>query len=116
MHESAPWFVWLILEAVGILFIGSGIPLARRRVAPNPVYGVRFAATLSDERVWYEINAQGGRHFIAIGIVYLVLLNALLLASAGETMSIALPVGFMVAALLVDTVLLYRAARRLASH
>jgi hypothetical protein len=53
------------------------IPFWLRRVKPNLFYGVRFESTLADERVWYEINARGGRHFVLLGVFYLAVLARL---------------------------------------
>jgi hypothetical protein len=115
MKESAPWFIWLILEFVGVLFIGSGIPLALRRVPRNALYGARFAATLSDDAIWYAINARCGRHFVAIGVVYLVLLNALVATRIlSDIATIVVAASFSTAAVVLDALLLYRAANRLA--
>jgi hypothetical protein len=53
--------------AVGLLYIGLAIPLMRRRVKPNRLYGLRVPATFADEWVWYEANAQTGRDLIYVG-------------------------------------------------
>jgi hypothetical protein len=36
------------------------LPLALRRVRPNPVYGFRTRATLADTRTWYAVNERFG--------------------------------------------------------
>jgi uncharacterized membrane protein len=59
----APLFVF-----VGLLFIGLAIPLIRRRVKPNKIYGLRVEATFADEWVWYEANAGHGRDLLYFGI------------------------------------------------
>jgi uncharacterized membrane protein len=59
----APLFV-----AVGLLFIGLAIPLIRRRVKPNQMYGLRVQATFADEWVWYEANAAAGRDLLYGGL------------------------------------------------
>jgi uncharacterized membrane protein len=59
----------IICTAVGAVLIALGIPLARRRVRPNPLYGLRIPATLADEHVWYEANALAGRDLIVLGAV-----------------------------------------------
>jgi len=40
------------------------LPLIFRKVPPNPVYGYRTRATLSDETLWYEVNAYFGLRFL----------------------------------------------------
>ena len=69
-----------VFTAVGALFIGLAIPLMRRRVPPNALYGLRVPATFADEWVWYEANAQSGRDLFVLGwieVVYAVLLPLL---------------------------------------
>jgi hypothetical protein len=68
-----------MFSLVAALFIGLAIPLLRRRVPPNRLYGVRTRATLSDPTVWYEANAQGGRDLLALGLVVLAMAGGLLL-------------------------------------
>ncbi|HYW10228.1 MAG TPA: SdpI family protein [Longimicrobium sp.] len=63
----------IIHVAVGALLIAISIPLARRRVAPNPTYGLRTRATLADPEVWYEANASSGRDMIRVGAAVVVL-------------------------------------------
>jgi uncharacterized membrane protein len=59
----------IICAALGALLIALGIPLARRKVRPNPLYGLRIPATFADEHVWYEANALAGRDLIVLGAV-----------------------------------------------
>ena len=56
----------------GLLMIGLSIPMIRRRVKPNYLYGFRTPKTLSDERIWYEANAYCGRLLLRLGIVYVI--------------------------------------------
>ena len=86
-----------------------------RRVPPNALYGVRFGSTLSDDRIWYEINARGGRDLVGIGAGYLALLTAALLFGRSWSMPLRLlgPTAVFVVALIVDTILLSRAGTRL---
>lgn len=65
-------------SAVGALFVGLALPLLRRRVPPNALYGLRVPATFADEWVWYEANAQSGRDLLVLGISEMIL--ALMLA------------------------------------
>lgn len=61
-----PGFAFLFI-ATGVLLIGLSVPLIRRRVAPNALYGLRIPATLSDDWVWYEANARSGRDLFGLG-------------------------------------------------
>jgi hypothetical protein len=112
---TIPMFVVVICFASGVLLIAAGIPLWLRRVPRNALYGVRFASTLSDDRIWYEINARCGRDLVGIGTGYLVLLAAALLFGRSWSMPFRLlgPTVALVFALIVNTILLSRAGSRL---
>lgn len=56
-----------VFVAVGLLNIGLAVPLVRRRVKPNSVYGFRTAKTRSSECIWYEANAYAGRMLLLGG-------------------------------------------------
>ncbi len=62
----------IVSVALGLLFIGVAIPLTQRRVPPNPLYGLRVPATLADETVWYEANAQAGKDMLRVGVLVIV--------------------------------------------
>ena len=53
---------------VGLLLALISIPLVLRRVPRNPVYGIRIPEAFSTEARWYDINAYGGRLFLAYGV------------------------------------------------
>jgi hypothetical protein len=110
-----PTFVVVICFASGLLLIAAGIQLWLRRVPRNDLYGVRLASTLSDDRIWFEINARCGRDLVGIGAGYLVLLAAAVLFGRSGIMPFRLlgPTVALVVALIVNTVLLSRAGTRL---
>ena len=53
--------------SVGLLFIALSIPLIRERVPPNSFYGFRTAKSLSDSKIWYEINRLSGIDLLIAG-------------------------------------------------
>ena len=55
--------------ACDLLFILIAIPLILRKVPPNPVYGFRTRATLTDEYNWYESNAYFGVRFVISSMI-----------------------------------------------
>lgn len=57
--------------SIAIIFVVAGVPLYMRLVPPNPLYGLRVAATRVDESVWYEANHRTGRDFVLLGMVLL---------------------------------------------
>lgn len=56
---------------IGGLLCVVCVPLIFRRIPPNRFYGFRTAKTLSDERIWYEANATGGKWLFAAGAAVL---------------------------------------------
>ena len=52
---------------VGLLFIALSIPLIQGRVPPNAFYGFRTAKSLSDSKIWYEINRLSGIDLLIAG-------------------------------------------------
>lgn len=71
MSEAA--VVRFAFIVAGLLLIGLSIPMLQRRIAPNPVYGLRIRATFADEWVWYEANARAAKHLFILGLVILIL-------------------------------------------
>lgn len=70
----SPEIVGVVLFGfVGVLLIVLGVPLLRRRVRPNPLYGLRSRAALADEAVWYEANARLGFSQVVLGAGLLLL-------------------------------------------
>jgi uncharacterized membrane protein len=119
MTDTAiPTFVVVICFVSGLLLIAAGIPMWLRRIPRNALYGVRFASALSDDRIWYEINARCGRALVGIGLGYLILLSAALLFARSWIMPVRLlgPTVVFVVALMVHTFVLSRAARDMAGE
>ena len=52
---------------VGLLFIALSVPLIQGRVPPNAFYGFRTAKSLSDSKIWYEINRLSGIDLLIAG-------------------------------------------------
>ena len=71
---------------VALLIVSMALPLMRRRVKPNRLYGLRTSATVADEWVWYEANARTGRDFFVLGLIQLAVavLPPLLFPLAGD--------------------------------
>ncbi len=71
--------ILMVMYAVmGLVVAGLGIPLAQRKIKPNSLYGVRLGRTMTDEKVWYAVNAYVGRWLLVLGLLTTVV--ALLLA------------------------------------
>ena len=61
-------FILLVHVSAGLLMAALAVPLMRRKVGPNALYGFRVRRTLDDPRVWYDANAFAGRCFFRSGI------------------------------------------------
>ena len=111
-YTSLPWFE---LTLAGVILVVLGVPLYLRRIPRNPIYGVRFPSTFASDDVWYPINARGGRDMIVIGLIYLGLLGIGFRwgAAWSPNLRVFIPVGFMGVALIVETIILWRASRNL---
>ena len=113
--ETIPGYSFPMLYALGVLLLALGIPLMRRRVKPNWIYGVRFPSTMADESVWYDMNARGGRDLVVISVLYLVILTIAWLFGAGWSSAarFLIPVGFLAVALVGSTIYLAIASSRM---
>ena len=61
-----------LTAATGLLIFALAIPLIRRRVPPNGIYGIRTRAAFASESDWYRINAIGGRYLAISGLIIFV--------------------------------------------
>lgn len=107
-------FIMFLCAAAGLLLVGLAVPLIRRRVKPNALYGLRVPSTLTDEWVWYEANARSGRDLLMIGLIQTAI--ALLLPFVpGVTEEIygLVCVSFLVLGALWSCILGWRRANRL---
>ncbi len=57
----------LLFAMVGLMFVGLSIPLIKGWVGPNHFYGFRTAKSLSNPRIWYEINRVSGGDLLIAG-------------------------------------------------
>lgn len=63
----------IALVVAGLAMIGLGVPLVAGKIGRNRLYGYRTAATLSDDRVWYPVNALSGIWLIWAGLLALAI-------------------------------------------
>lgn len=101
----------------GLLFIIISLPLVRRKVPMNRLYGFRFRRAFESESLWLRINAYGGRQFIIWSVVMTgVGLGCLWLPvppPGSEPAAAALAVGPMLICVAVAVVRTYRFAESL---
>lgn len=80
----------LLFVIIGLVFIALAIPLIRKNVGPNSLYGLRVAETLENEDVWFEANARSGRDLLWLGIGTIAISCGLFAIPGGEPAHIAL--------------------------
>ena len=71
----------ILFALVGLTFVGISIPLIQNRVPPNRFYGFRTKKTLSDPKIWYEVNHIQGNDLLVAGAL-LTITSLLMLAFA----------------------------------
>jgi hypothetical protein len=84
------------MEAIGPALLVLSIPLTLRWVPRNYVFGFRVAATLANDSVWYDANAQFGRHTFLLGIFMVALEFVLTITIRNQVLAtvaiVALPI------------------------
>ena len=105
--------ILLISLGLALLFVVLGIPLLLGKVKRNSLYGARFPATMSDDRVWDVVNRKMGFVFVAGGAAAVIVD---LLAVAGIVTQLAglYVVGVLTVYVLVAGVWLWRYSERIA--
>jgi len=63
-----------VAGAASAIIVGIAIPLIRRRVPPNALYGLRVPATFADDEVWYDANALFGRDLLWLGSLLIAII------------------------------------------
>ncbi len=54
----------LVNIAGACLMVGISLPLVKRKIKMNGLYGIRIAKAFESEDNWYSINEYGGRQLI----------------------------------------------------
>jgi uncharacterized membrane protein len=99
----------LLFPLLSAALAGLGVPLWVAMVRPNRFYGLRTAATLKDEAVWYAANRATGRDLVASG--FLLLLLSVLLPLEGIAYALLMTGALVLGAVLVALVALARVRR-----
>jgi hypothetical protein len=94
----------LVIAASAVLLIGLSIPLVRRKVRPNRVYGFRTPSTLRDPQLWYEVNARTGVDLLVVGIGLLAIAVGHVLEVLSTSAFLALSVAWITAGAVVSVV------------
>lgn len=105
---------FIMFAGTGALIGALGIPLWKRKVPPNHLYGLRVAATLNDPVVWYEANARSGLYSMVAGAVIVVTAVILLAMGVEESLSTWINTGVVLVAVLLMCIRSLRLASSLA--
>jgi hypothetical protein len=68
MIVPIPWVHALIGGMAALV----SVPLVLRQVPMNRYYGIRMPKAFISEKNWYEVNAYGGKLFLAFGLTLLI--------------------------------------------
>jgi hypothetical protein len=72
----------IVFVGAGLLLIALSIPLLRRQIKPNWIYGFRTPRTIANPDLWYDINAYGAKGLLATGVA--IVLASILLYAVGD--------------------------------
>jgi uncharacterized membrane protein len=116
MNDDTPsrLLTLVLLSGTGVALTALALPLIRRRIRPNALYGLRVPATLADESIWYDANERSGRVLFVIGIVLILLgLGSTLVSPQALERYLAVSVVVMVLAVTLAAIDGWRYANRL---
>ncbi|MBW3671027.1 MAG: SdpI family protein [Acidobacteria bacterium] len=113
MEENEIEILVAILTAASLLIIALAVPMIRRRVPPNTLYGLRVPATFADDSVWYDANEQSGRDLLIFGVILLVVAVGLPIAAVSSGAYGLIWSGLAVAGAIAVAIVGWRRANRL---
>jgi len=115
-QEKSPLALPLTFCITRLVLAILGVPLARRRVPRNYLYGVRTPKTLDDEYVWYQANARAGLDLIALGTAMIFVQLVLHYLHLSESGAAFISVSTLLAGTSLVCVRSYRLANRLSQE
>lgn len=72
----------IVFVGAGLLLIALSIPLLRRQIKPNWLYGFRIPRTVANPDLWYDINAYSAKGLLATGVA--IVIASILFYSVGD--------------------------------
>jgi hypothetical protein len=63
-------FIGIIFIFAGGVMIALSLPLIKRQVKMNALYGIRIGKSFESEEAWYAINEYGGRVLMRLSYVW----------------------------------------------
>jgi len=96
---------WIIFIAINVVLAALCIPLVRREVPMNSVYGFRLPSAMKSDEAWYRVNALGGKIMMGTSCLSIIGLIVLKVAGADEPLLylslFVLPIVFTVLFILI---------------
>jgi hypothetical protein len=96
---------WLVFIGINALFVALCVPLIRKEVSMNSVYGFRLPSAMKSDEAWYRVNAFGGKVMATTSVLSIVGLASLRIIGVGEPLFylslFVLPIVFTVIAVLI---------------
>lgn len=106
----------VIFIGTGALFVGMSIPLIKRKIPPNELYGFRAPAAFANESVWYDINEYSARLMRSVGVAILAAVPVLLILEVDETLFAMIMIGIILAGTIVMIVRSFIHLRKLTNQ
>jgi len=88
----------------GMVFILISIPLVKRRVEMNHLYGFRISKAFESEENWYNINTYGGKQLIIWSILIIMVGIICLVIPTTEIINLILAIGPITLAVLITII------------
>jgi len=60
----------LLYCSAGVVLAGMSIPLIRRKIPPNGMYGLRSEKTINNPELWYLVNQYSARRMLWTAIAF----------------------------------------------
>ena len=97
----------------GIIFIAISIPLLKRKIKMNDLFGVRIPKAFESEENWYNINAYGAKQLITWGIFIILIGIIFLLIPVNGIMNLIIAVVPMTISVLIAIIKTLNYAKKL---
>ena len=89
---------------VGIVFIAISIPLVKRKIGMNDLYGFRISKSFESAQNWYNINAYGAKQLIIWSIFIILIGVAFLFIPINEGTHLIFAVGPITLSVLITII------------
>ncbi len=88
----------------GILFIAVSVPLFKRKIKMNDLYGFRIPKAFKSEENWYSINEYGAGQLITASLFMILIGVVFLFVPVKENLHLFIAIGPMTLSILIAIV------------